>query len=430
MAHRVFGLLALVVAGVGWLWSVPVLVPLGLLGAAIALLTIRTPLVEYGYADTLPGFDSRTEPVRATQLEILDGLAEDQARYPEADPIQAGALTRSPKQKAMTAELSRQVRMGIDVLLLLGPIGTGKTEMARRVHLLLAQMGRSGEFVALNCGFMGNDEHLTSIVGHAEGAFTGAVGPRAGALQQARGGTVFLDEFGELTLPQQTKFLEILSKQIYKVFGSDVEVRADVVFVIATNRDLYAMVGRKEFRGDLLSRVDKLRFRMLGLRERSEDIEPLLDWYLDLESKALKKPLRLLPDARAALVEFATQAEWPDNLRGFAKAIGQLARRPSDGVITMEHVEAGIRQLREDWAALLPGDGLAGVVALEILEPMNRADRVLLADHVHVCREARSLSDGARTMYSPPGSKAPPDHSRLRRYLAQYGLTFEQLQRA
>lgn len=173
-------------------------------------------------------------------------------------------------------------------VLILGEPGTGKDLLAQFIH---ARSGRSGKYLAVDCGTLMNETFVSELFGHIKGAFTGAIQNRAGLVATARNGTLFLDEIGELSLDSQARLLRFLQSGEYKPLGSDEFKRAENVRIIAaTNRRLQQMVEDGKFRQDLFDRLNDYPLELPPLRERPEEILPLARHYLEAFCKKYDKP--------------------------------------------------------------------------------------------------------------------------------------------
>jgi DNA-binding NtrC family response regulator len=219
-------------------------------------------------------------------------------------------------------QMCDRVAMAEAPVLVVGESGTGKELVARRIH------GRSargeGPFVAVNCAAIPAPLLEAELFGHSEGAFTGAARARQGRFRAAAGGTLFLDEIGEMPLEVQAKLLRVLQERQVDVVGSDQPVDVDVRVVAATNRDLHRMVAERSFREDLLYRLDVLRVDVPPLRQRLEDIEPLVTSFLDEIS-----PRTLVFSAEA--MDALRQRAWRGNvreLRNLCERVAILAPGP------------------------------------------------------------------------------------------------------
>ncbi len=199
-----------------------------------------------------------------------------------------------------------------------GESGTGKELAAAELH---ARSGRDGPMVAFNCGALSESLAASQLFGHARGAFTGAVGQHRGAFTRADGGTVFLDEIGELPLPSQALLLRVLETGRVCPVGAEAETAVDARVVCATHRDLRSMVARGTFRADLFHRLSVLTVHMPALRERPADIDILLDHFAQTHASDVGHPIRFAPDARLA----AQGAAWTGNVRELRNAVHRAA---------------------------------------------------------------------------------------------------------
>jgi NtrC-family two-component system response regulator AlgB len=215
-----------------------------------------------------------------------------------------------------TLEAARQAATSDATLLLTGESGTGKNVLAAAVHRWSRR--NAGPFVAIQCTTLA--EHLveSELFGHTKGAFTGAWKDKPGRVEAAAGGTVFLDEVGELPPELQAKLLRFIEEHRFERLGEDRTRTVDARVVAATNRDLEAEVRAGRFRQDLYFRLNVVALRLPALRERPEDVEPLLDNVLGTLAVRHDRPgLALAPDARRALVAY----RWPGNVRELVNAL-------------------------------------------------------------------------------------------------------------
>jgi len=231
-------------------------------------------------------------------------------RVTEEPPQWIGA---SPRLQRTTTLLRRYAPSRASVLVL-GESGTGKELAASELH---ARSGRRGALVPLNCGALTETLAATQLFGHARGAFTGAIGHHRGVFARANGGTVFLDEIGELPLPSQAMLLRVLETGRVCPVGAEEEVPIDARLVCATHRDLAAMVNEGSFRADLYHRISVLTIQMPALRSRPTDVDPLLDHFARLYTADVGHPIVFTREARAA----ARNAPWPGNVRELRNAV-------------------------------------------------------------------------------------------------------------
>jgi Nif-specific regulatory protein len=203
-------------------------------------------------------------------------------------------------------------------VLLLGESGTGKELIARTIHY---QSPRAkGPFVAINCAALPENLLEVELFGAERGAFTGATERRIGRFEAANGGTVFLDEIGELPLILQAKLLRVLEEKSFERLGSSKPIRTDARIIAATNRNLQEEVSRGRFRNDLYWRLNVVSIVLPPLRERQKDIPLLIHYYMEKFNRLYKKTISISEDAIERLVNYA----WPGNVRELANTIERL----------------------------------------------------------------------------------------------------------
>jgi len=228
---------------------------------------------------------------------------------------------------AEVSAIVQRVAPTASTVLIEGETGTGKELVARAVH---AQSGRSGDFVAVNCGSISPELLESELFGHTRGAFTGAHSARDGLFVYAQGGTIFLDEIGEMPLAMQAKLLRVLEEHSVRPVGSDREVPVDCRVIAATNQRLAGRVETGEFRGDLFYRLNVLSITIPALRERVEDIPALAEHFS--ETMAVNLGLGPLPLSHDD-IEQLQDYDWPGNVRELKNVIERsllLGKLPSD----------------------------------------------------------------------------------------------------
>jgi two-component system response regulator GlrR len=213
-------------------------------------------------------------------------------------------------------------------LLIEGETGTGKELVAESVHR--ASPRGEGPFVAFDCSSVAASLAESELFGHERGAFTGAVNARAGVFEQANGGTIFLDELGELPKDLQPKLLRVLEKREVRRLGSEKTVPIDVRLIAATNRNLRAEVQRGTFREDLYFRVAGARACVPPLRDRMSDLPMLVESFLEAA-----RPPRALHDVPEQMWEMLRSHRWPGNVRELKNAVQRMLVTP-DRVIELD----------------------------------------------------------------------------------------------
>jgi two-component system response regulator HydG len=224
-------------------------------------------------------------------------------------------IGRSPAMDEVFSLTSKVAGTDASVLIL-GENGTGKELVARELH---RQSRRASEvFIAVDMGALSETLFESELFGHVKGSFTDAHADRAGRFEIASGGTLFLDEIGNLPLTLQAKILTVLENRIVTRLGSNKQIPIDVRLICATNMPIQEMVAENRFRQDLLYRINTVEINIPPLRERLEDIEPLVEHFLSIYCKKYGKPaLRLNPAALARLKKYG----WPGNVRELQHAI-------------------------------------------------------------------------------------------------------------
>jgi DNA-binding NtrC family response regulator len=230
-------------------------------------------------------------------------------RLPVDETGDNGGLIGSSAVIQAVCDVIRRVAPMPSTVLLDGESGTGKELAARAIH---NWSGRSGGFVPVNCGAMTGELLESELFGHAKGAFTGATQARDGLFLYANGGTIFLDEIGEMPMSMQTHLLRVMEERVVRPVGGNHSVPVDVRILAATNRDLKNAVDQGTFRADLYYRLNVLTIRMPTLRERKEDIPELASWFASTISAELGLPQ---PQIDKVALHRLKQHNWPGNVR-------------------------------------------------------------------------------------------------------------------
>ncbi len=281
-----------------------------------ALRAVKAPVVDY-----------LVKPVPSDTVSKLmeNARARAQSRGTITAEQLGGMIGKSERMRDVFERIRRVAPMDVCVFLH-GESGTGKELAARAVHDL---SGRSGNFVAVNCGAIAPDLLSSQLFGHERGSFTGALQSHAGYFEQAQGGTLFLDEIAEMPLPLQVYLLRVLeTKKLTRVGGSR-EIPIDVRVVAATNRDPQAAVAGGNLRTDLYYRLLEFPLRVPPLRERREDIPELAAYFLERLNKRYNTRQVFSTDA---LKELAARS-WPGNVRELRHAVQRLYIMGGDGPI-------------------------------------------------------------------------------------------------
>src|SRR6059036_718458 len=274
--------------------------------------------------------DFLTKPVDVDQLlgAIERGITQDHGAVRSG-----GVIGTSPSWRGVLAQAAK-VAPAETTVLLTGESGTGKDVVAHLIHR--GSRRAEGPFVALNCAALPEALLESELFGYEKGAFTGAVSARAGRLEQAGGGTVFLDEVGEMSPAVQAKFLRVLQEREFQRLGGTRMLKADVRVVAATNRDLKVAMTQGAFREDLYYRLHVFAIHLPPLRERQEDILPLLEHFLNqLGPVVIGRPAAgVSSEAREQFLAYG----WPGNVRELRNAVERALILCEGGLINPEHL--------------------------------------------------------------------------------------------
>jgi len=235
-------------------------------------------------------------------------------------------------------------------VLVLGATGTGKELVARAIHDRSCRRERA--FVKINCAAIPSGLLESELFGHERGAFTGAIAQRIGRFEQAHGGTLFLDEVGDIPLELQPKLLRVLQEQEFERLGATRTIKVDVRLVAATNRDLGRMVEEQSFRDDLYYRLNVFPIAVPPLRDRPEDIAPLVRHFVARFAREMKRHIDVIPEETLDAMRLYP---WPGNVRELANLVERsvilspgprlavpldyLARQQDDGASTLRVIE-------------------------------------------------------------------------------------------
>lgn len=313
-----------------------------------------------------------------------------------------GMIGQSPAMQHLFQQI-RQIAAAEGPVLVQGESGTGKELVARALHDQSSR--RDGPYMVVNCGGIPSELMESEFFGHAAGAFTGARSQRAGLFQQANGGSLLLDELGEMPLALQAKLLRVLQDGKVRPVGSDHEIQLDVRIIAATNRNLTEAVADGSFREDLFYRLETFGLQVPPLRARGEDILKLTEFFLTRFNARQKQSIKGFSDAALGLLQ---QYSFPGNIRELQNAVERAATFCDTVLIEAHHLPQRIRE--QTGAPLLPANTAvipqqpnqpADADALPTLETVQRQyiHQVLAATDGNKRRAADILGITRRTLY-------------------------------
>jgi transcriptional regulatory protein RtcR len=376
--------------------------------------------------------------------------------------LKGGIATRSPSFNALIIQLEQVALRSKAPILLQGPTGAGKSQLAKRIYQLKKQRGQvHGPLVEVNCATLRGDNAMSALFGHVKGAFTGALQSRLGLLREADQGLLFLDEIAELGLDEQAMLLRAIEDKTFMPLGGDKLVSSEFQLIAGSHQDLFARVQAGLFREDLLARINLWTYQLPSLRERLEDLEPNITHELEKFSRHAGHKVDFNRAARQHYLQFAhtPAAIWRANFRDLNSSITRMATLADGGRITEALVAQEIARLQHSWQHFLPpatplahvsgnrvdtaqagfmadrGDYhaiCAEFLSDEQIEAIDLFDLPQLAQVLQICKQASSLAEAGRILFAQSRLRksAANDSHRLKQYLAKYQLEFQHLKAA
>jgi DNA-binding NtrC family response regulator len=377
-------------------------IPVVVLGAS-ATLQDGVDAMQHGASDFIP-------PPYASEalLDRLKKLVAAPNKRPEETPLvtsleHLGIVGKSAAMARVSATIGKVSRYRTNVLLL-GQSGCGKELIARALHA--SGPRRKQLFVPINCATLGREILENELFGHERGAFTGANERKKGLFEMADGGTLMLDEIGELDPSTQAKLLRVLERNEFRRVGGTTKVKVDLSIIAATNKNLEEAITTGRFREDLYFRLKVVTIVVPSLRERREDIPALIDSFIaDFNRRNNGKIKGIAPPAIRKLMEY----DWPGNVRELKNAVESaavLATADTIGLPDFEAVRWGAASPQSARQLVVQGEEASDSGPLEIPATATLADveRMLIRDRLARARTkadaARSLGIGLRTLYT------------------------------
>ncbi len=349
--------------------------------------------------------------------------------------LKGGIETLNTGFNRLITQLEKVAIRSEDPMLLTGPTGAGKSQLATRIYQLKKRRAMlSGALVSVNCATLKGENAMAALFGHTKGAFTGAQKSRDGFLLTANDGVLFLDEIGELGLEEQAMLLHAIENKTFHPVGSDSPVQSDFQLIAGTNRDLKLEIEKGTFREDLLARINLWTYQLPALKDRKEDIPANVDYEIDLYAQKSGQRVQFNKEAKHAFISFATSNEalWVGNFRDLSSAITRLCTLADSSRISVDDVKDEIERLKRAWYPTRQQSKLTHVEAclsVAEVEQLDQFDANQLNFVLSVCRRHSSMASAGRELFNVSRTlKAQTnDSSRLQKYLAKFGLKWADL---
>jgi DNA-binding NtrC family response regulator len=360
----------------------------------------------------LGAYDYVTKPFPKEKILSMIGNALEKERLRQENRSLKSELEKPIRQENIVFksaafqeiyQMTLQVAASEANILILGESGTGKELIAGALHYNSHRSNR--RFLSINCAALTETLLESQLFGHVKGAFTGATANQKGLLVEADGGTLFLDEIGDMSLPIQAKLLRVIQQRDFIPVGATKAVTVDIRFVAATNKNLENEVRAGRFREDLFYRLNVITIPLPPLRERREDVKPLVKHFIKKSSARMKKSVtKVSPEALKLLVEY----DWPGNIRELENVIERAVILTPTDTLTPKELPLWKRE-PELLAIPRSGPGQAPMISLENLERDHIA-RTLAGTGFHKSKSAEILGISRRT---------------LDRKIAEYGIAIQ-----
>lgn len=238
--------------------------------------------------------------------------------------------TKNDKMKQILEIINKASDTNANILIL-GETGVGKEVIAKEIHEISSRANLP--FVPINCQYFSSNLLESELFGHEKGAFTGADTKRIGRFEEANGGTVFLDEIGEISNQTQVKFLRVLEDRKFERVGSNKKIKVDIRLISATNKDLFEEVKSNKFREDLFYRINTITIEIPPLRERKEDLENMIYFFIDYYRREFKKDIKGIDDDT---LDYLLKYDYPGNIRELKNTIERLFVLSKDNILKID----------------------------------------------------------------------------------------------
>jgi DNA-binding NtrC family response regulator len=368
--------------------------------AKVILLTAYGSVEDAVKAMKKGAFYYLTKPINLEELEFLVKKAfsshqmEEENRELKQELFrerydQGRLIAQSQKMVELLKTVDKIAASNASVLIE-GESGTGKELIARRIHELSPR--RQHPFIAVHCAALTDTLLSSELFGHEKGAFTGATDRKKGRFERAHQGSLFLDEIGEISKDTQVKLLRVLQEGEFERVGGTKTIKVDVRLIAATNKTLLDEVQQQKFREDLYYRINVIYLKVPPLRERKEDIPPLVDSFIQQYAALNAKKIRgIAKDALEALVQY----NWPGNIRELKNIVERMIVLSSGELLTLEQIPDDIRQGRPQTSGAASLDGISKITDAE----KELIQKALQETRGNKSTAAEKLGISRRTLY-------------------------------
>ncbi len=349
--------------------------------------------------------------------------------------LKGGIQTKNGAFNKLIAQIEVVAIRSDDPMLLTGPTGAGKSQLATRIYKLKKKRAiLKGELVSVNCATLRGENAMAALFGHTKGAFTGAQKERSGYLLTANNGVLFLDEIGELGLEEQAMLLHAIENKTFHPVGSDQTVASDFQLIAGTNKDLKAEVEKGLFREDLLARINLWSYQLPALKDRKEDIPANIDYEMGLFEQKTGQRIQFNKEAKQMFEQFAMskRAVWRGNFRDLSSAITRLCTLASSSRITVTDVNDEIARLQDSWQSNVQpkaSNRLAHYLSEEQIANLDQFDIAQLNYVLSICEQHSSMASAGRELFDVSRTKKAQanDSTRLQKYLRKFDLAWSDL---
>lgn len=338
-------------------------------------------------------FEYITKPVNPEELLMIVkdalGRKETSPSLPD-DPLAGFIKGQSPAALRLYEYIELVAPTNLSVIIE-GESGTGKEYVARYIHTLSSRA--SGPFIPIDCGALSKELAASELFGHIKGSFTGALQDKKGQFVAANGGTIFLDEVGNLSYDVQVKLLRALQERLIQPVGSNRQVKVDVRVIAATNDDLYSSVHKGGFREDLYHRLNEFKIEVPALRDRGEDLELFTNHFISFAGKELKRGVNRLS---SEVIKIFHTYDWPGNLRELNNVVKRM-------VLLSQGTVAGKETLPDDMVSSIQPTSIPAGPDLKALQKANEKElirRVLEDVKYNKSKAAKLLNIDRTTLYN------------------------------